>query len=470
MTNGSDASEAAGAGGITFPEGGGTTPIEEVPEVNITATAPTARIPDAQVDSVSGLNPLKISPQLIRGEGRRPIYPGAKPEEIATLIVNGAIYEDWESVWIHWSFGEPWAQFKFVATEEVYETPGRPVYDEQGIARTTWRSDAQFAPGDEFEAFLGGQPVMSGMILVRQTAYEGKAHSVTLQGVSLTWYAARASIVNEKSEYEGTYKQIVEEVLAPTCSGPKWWGKISDLPFEEPQRPSPGETIFQFLERLGRNRNVMVVSDPYGDFIFIGDHNGKKVADLLEGENILKMQAIIQQLKPHSEYISRAQQRANDQTNMSAAAQIESIRDGTAACYSPHLTPIEHPANKAETQLRANHEWDFNERIVEANITVQGWFNPLSGLRWDVGEDVYVHSPMAMLDMLMKIEAVTFTQDSRSGSLTVLKCVAPWNWNDNEWVIGPDNHHIIKEPQTTARSTGDQPPTTPPTQVPHSQK
>jgi prophage tail gpP-like protein len=459
MANG-DVSEAAGSGGLTFPEGGGTTPAPEVlPEVSV-----TAREDGKQVNSVSGLRAQDFNPLLRPSGSYRSIYPGAKNEEVATLIVNGMIYEDWESVWIHWNFGEPWAQFKFTAVEEVYQTPGAP--DEGG---KTWRSLAQFAPGDEFEAFLGGQPVMSGVILVRQTAYDAKAHSVTLQGVSLTWYAARASIIDEKSEYEGTYKDIVKKVLAPTCSDANYWGMISPLKFEEPQRPSPGETIFQFLERLGRNRNVMVVSDPYGDFLFIGDHAGEKVADLTEGENILKMQAIIKDLEPYSEYLIRGSKPATDDTNMGSAAQQESIRQGTAACYSPHLTAIEHPATKPELDLRANHEYDFNEKKVEANITVQGWFNPLSGMRWDPGEEVYVKSPMALLDMMMVIEAVTFTQDSRSGSLTVLKCVAPWNWNDTNWIIGENNHHVIQAPNDPAQSN-DNPPATPATQVPHSQR
>jgi len=402
----------------------------------------------------------------------RPIYPGAKPEEIATLIVDGLIYEDWENVWIHWSLGEPWAQFRFTATEEVYETLGTPQIDPvTGVAGKTWRSLAQFAPGDEFECLLGGQPVMSGVILVRQVAYDAKSHTVVLQGVSLSWYAARASILDEKSEFEGSFLAIAGKVLAPTCSTYKVIGSISGKPYEVPQRPSPGETIFQFLERIGRDKNVMVVSDPYGDFVFIGDHNGEVVADLLEGENILKMQAIIKDLEPYSEYVVRAHRDGNDQTNMGAAAQIESRRGGTAKCYSPHLVPIEHPATKEETDLRANHEYDFNEKIVEANITVQGWFNPLSGLRWDVGQDVYVKSPMAMLDMLMKIEACTWTQDNRGGSLTVLKCVAPWNWNDNNFQIGPNNHEIIQPPQPAAKSTPtDAPATTPPEQQPHSER
>jgi hypothetical protein len=75
-----------------------------------------------------------------------------------------------------------------------------------------------------------------------------------------------------------------------------------------------------------------------------------------------------------------------------------------------------------------------------------------------------------MLNMTMKVEAVTYTQDSSSGTLTELKCVAPWNWNDNNWQIGPGNHSAIQAPPSTtaAAVSEDTPAQTPPAQTPHS--
>ena len=50
-----------------------------------------------------------------------------------------------------------------------------------------------------------------------------------------------------------------------------------------------------------------MTSDPYGDFLFIGEHSGEYVGDLVEGGNILKCQAIIADLKAQSEFIARGQ-------------------------------------------------------------------------------------------------------------------------------------------------------------------
>ena len=144
--------------------------------------------------------------------------------------------------------------------------------------------------------------------------------------------------------------------------------------------------------------------------------------------------------------------------------------DGSAKCYNPLLTPIEHPVwTKEEVELRAKNEQMFAEgqRKVEATVTVQGWFNPRTGLRWDVGQDVRFESPMTGIDdQMMKIRTVTFTQD-KSGSLTTMVIVHPSGYNDSNFKRGLAM--ATTEQWTKARSD-DGPATSPPAQVPHSQR
>jgi hypothetical protein len=66
---------------------------------------------------------------------------------------------------------------------------------------------------------------------------------------------------------------------------------------------------------------------------------------------------------------------------------------------------------------RAKNESVWHEgTVIKANITVQGWLKP-NGLLWKEGDQVAVDSPMALLNMGLKIESTTFTQDSNSGTL-----------------------------------------------------
>jgi len=383
----------------------------------------------------------------------RGLSPSAKQEEIATLVVRDLIYEDWETVWVQASAKDPWQQFRFTAVEDDTNlwTSGAPLL--------------RFKPGDEVDIYLGGYLVLHGVILIRQVSYDAKNHGIVLQGVTLTYYAANASIISEDAQYEGSFEEIAAQVLAPTCSGYKTMGELDQTPFKPPVHANQGQAIWDFLEPLARDRKIIMTSTPYGDFLFVGEHDGEYVGDLVEGGNILKCNAIIADLKARSDFISSGQSSGSDQKNGAESAHMRASIPGTAKCYNPLLTPIEHPVwTQHEVELRAANEKMYAEGQgkVEATVVVQGWFNPKTGKRWDIYDVVRFESPMTGIDdQEMVIETVTYTQD-RNGTLTTMKIVAPWGFNDRRHTRGGG-------PLGTATSDNG-PATTPPTQTPHSQR
>jgi prophage tail gpP-like protein len=341
-----------------------------------------------------------------------------RPRETATIRVNGMDFQNWESVYVQIRWAEPYPIFRFVCAEDV------PV--------PNYWTQAQFQPGDECAIYLGGQLAISGIILIRQTAYDANSHGVTLQGVGLTWFAARASHIDKDGNFDNmTYKQIVERVLAPFESKPCYVGEINETPFKEAQI-NPGETIWDFFERLGRNIGVIVGSNQYGQMLFIGDHTSPVTGRCVEGENILRCQAIISIENWFNEYIVRNQQQGHDEMNGPMAAEQEAIAPGRLSHYSPLLTPTEQPIDRGMLHLRAANEQKWHDgTIVRATIEVQGWFRyPDNSGLWQAGDDVEVYSPSAMITQVMKIETLTFTQDSNQGTKTTLDLVVPWLLNN----------------------------------------
>ena len=70
---------------------------------------------------------------------------------------------------------------------------------------------------------------------------------------------------------------------------------------------------------------------------------------------------------------------------------------------------------------------------------------PGGGL-WRAGDLVAFVSPMTTINMGLKIQNVTFTQDSQSGTLTTLELVAPWLLKDHgDFNVGrpgaPEDQH-----------------------------
>lgn len=420
-----------------------------IPEVTITEpdTPPDPQSYDSDTILVSpGLSDIANNGDAV---GTLTPIPGTGyyDDEICTLIVDGYEFHDWESIWIQISVGVDYPRFRFTCAErEPYPLKADLL---------------QFKPGDECLIKLGGKTVMMGVIITRQVAYDGKNHGVQLEGVGITWYAARASIIDETGSYDDMdLLAIAAKVLAPTGIGMKIVGKIDMTKFKKVQAPK-GETIFNFLDKLARDRKVILAQDEKGRFVFLGEHSSEVIGDLVEGENILAMQCVITDSELNSEYFTDGATAGSDDKYGKDAGEQRATAKGTAKRYSPLMTVMEHPVwTDHEVKLRNRAETMWREGTkVEATVTVYGWFDRNHEL-WGIYQNVYVRSPMAILDMRMGIKVVTFTQDSKSGSRTTLQCVPPWALNDDssEFATGGTNIPPPADSNTVSPNTPAQTP------------
>jgi hypothetical protein len=79
--------------------------------------------------NVQGLNPTRdaaiIQSHIVSRPDLVRIDQEGNPSEIATLIVVGKVFEDWESVWVQWGWAQEFSQFKITCAErEPYPLPG----------------------------------------------------------------------------------------------------------------------------------------------------------------------------------------------------------------------------------------------------------------------------------------------------------------------------------------------------------
>jgi len=339
-------------------------------------------------------------------------------EETATLLVEGLKFVDWETVMIQHRWTEAYPTFKFTTADKL-EVP------------MDWRL-LQFKPGDECAIYLGQWLAITGVITVRQVSYDANQHGVMLQGVGITWYAGRASVLHPTGNFDNkTFEETAREVIGPTGVGVKIIGSLDSTPYQRLQVET-GETIWDFLERIARPRGIVMGSDHLGNFLLIGDHTFAPTMDLVEGVNIKKAQITIMVENIFSEYIVRGQSAATDGHSGPSAAEMEAKVAGSAKRYSPRLTPAEQPVwDQAELQKRAQNEAVWSDgTIIQATITVQGWMRPSDGALWQAGSDVRVWTPMGPLNMVLKAQTVTFMQSRGAGTETILDLVAPWFLKD----------------------------------------
>src|SRR5262245_59772626 len=330
------------------------------------------------------------------------------PDEIATLVVGGKRFDDWETVWIQHRFADSHPLFRFTAVERD------PIPE--------WWGKLQFKPGDECAIYLAGMLAITGVIIVRQVSYDGTNHGVMLQGKGLTWYASTGHIKHKNGDFSGkNFMEVATEVIGPFGIGIKTIGNINPLPYEALQL-DPGKNLWDFLEGIARPRGIVLGSDHLGNILVIDYHSFSPTYSLIEGFNILQAQVTITAEYVFSEYIARGQTAGTDSKKGTDASEQEASVGATAKRYRPLIVPAEQPVwNLAELGDRAKAEYTWNEGTqIDATITVQGWrMAPNTGL-WRAGDKIVVKSPMAMLNMPLKIKVVTFTQDRNSGTLTQL--------------------------------------------------
>lgn len=411
-----------------------------------------ALYPTGKLDANDIQSHIVSRPDLVR------IDDDGKVTEIATLVVNGKIYEDWETVFIRWSWGEQFSEFKFSCAErEPYPLPGQVL---------------QFAPGNNVDIYLGGIQVISGVIITRQVAYDANQHVVELQGVSASWFASQSSIDDKSGDYNGmSFTQIATKILGPTGVGWVPKGDIDNTPFESGATRSGGETIGQFLDRLARLRKILVTNLPDGRYQFVGDHTQPSLGELVEGINIKKMQCVISIEGAKNEYVVKGNAKGNDQKNQAEVSEQEARIPGAMPRYNKLITTMENPVwTTAELVTRAKTEKMWNEDMtkIDATVTVYGWFRPLPTViqsiaiqqlgpyyghtLWQAGDEVTVHSPMAMLyHQSLKIKTVTWMQDSTSGTQTVLNLCLPQGLNGPP-VVMPAADKALSDMEATARA------------------
>lgn len=365
------------------------------------------------------------------------------PAEVAKLEVEGMQFEDWDTVFVQHRWQDGWPLFRFSCAERAPQV-------------TDWKL-MKFKPGDRCTIWLGGILAITGIILQRQTTYDSKHHGVLLSGVGKQWASSTSSINSETKNYDGqTLTQMAGKALADVGGTLKVIGTINETPFESAQA-QPGELVFDFLDRYARQREASIGTDHLGNTLLIGEHTGELVQQLTEGENILKMQCVFSNEYMSSIYKLNAQFAVRDELQPRQTNEMQAkVAGSLTSVFRYREIVAEQPMKTmSEVQMRANYEAIQAEGTqIRAYVTVQGWLRDGQVL-WRTGDNVMVNSPMAMLNMIMKIQTATFTQDDRGGTITVLELVLPWMLGDRIYSLNTIGSFAPKPPPPATTSSNE---------------
>jgi len=350
------------------------------------------------------------------------VFP--KPEETAVLTIDGMEYRDWETVMVRQCLREhPYYHFRFTCSE------GMPLSKNWAAMR--------IIPGQLCTVELAGEMAITGLVNTRQVFYDARRHHVEIQGSSNVMALAQATAVTKTGEFKDvTFKQFASALVKP-FPGIQFLtkGQIPDTKFERISI-APGTSVLDAIEEPLRSLgSVDLTSNPKGDLVAVGDGDEGEGDTVVEGgdDNVPRASRILEGREilynpGMAKGVYGIGQRPGDNQTWGAKAAFDNFYgtsfDSMAPQYAPQVAPLEIPVwQKSFLQGRTNagRDWQVQDQVT-VFVTVQGWLKPSGGL-WEPNEFVTVISPMLVMDGGLKLttKSVTFTQDDKSGTRTVLE-------------------------------------------------
>lgn len=349
---------------------------------------------------------LPFSAQMMAGAG----------SELCQVTCNGQIFEGWTDVSVKRSIQDAAAVFQLTVTEAS---------DASG-AIMGW----QIRPGDPIQIRLGGVQVIDGYVDVRQASYDAQSHGVEIAGRSRTADAVEAAAVTQAGRPAGPFAgyaldEIARALLDPLSIGLSVLGDIgAAFPMVTVQ---VGESVFEVIERLARLRGFRVTDDAHGNLVLADQKPATDDAPgLVEGVNILRANATMDVSALSSELYVYGQATGSDEaTGADVSGQSAQASNDQMPRPRPKVIVLEQPGGKEDMKSRADRE--IAQQAAEQariQIMVQGW-QTASGDLWAPGGAVKVTSPMLLIDRVMAIAAVEFTQNDQDGTMTTLDLITP---------------------------------------------
>jgi prophage tail gpP-like protein len=323
-------------------------------------------------------------------------------EPQAILKVNGAFYGGWKTVRVGLSIESVSGYFELSVTNRW------PLQNEPRDIRVQ----------DACEVLLGDVPVIVGTVDDVDIEYDAQQHSITVRGRDKT-----AEIIDCAAQYKtGSFDNLSLTDIATRLAQPHGVSVRATVSVGDKFKKhsiTPGETIFETLELLARQRGVLLMPDN-GNMQITKPGTERLNTVLKTGENILTGSVQRSRRERFSKYIVYGQTQGFDLSGGETASGPKGEAIDTAInSKRTRVIIAEGAANAKDCSTRAI--WARNVaagRSERAVYTVQGW--TYDGVNvWPVNKLLPVDDTIANVHRDLLIASVAFVKDE-NGTITEL--------------------------------------------------
>ena len=319
------------------------------------------------------------------------------------LRVDGQDYGGWTMVQVRRSLDTVCGTFELSVSERW---PGR--------ARR-WAVTA----GDACQVLINGQVVITGWVDDVEARYESDAHEILVRGRDRTGDLVDCCRDEKPDEWSGAkLEAIAAELCRPFGIGVH---AAADTGQALPHcKFNEGETVFSFIEKLARQRAVLVHSDPRGDLVLARAGEGGQAGDALElGVNVKAGSSQVSHRERFSRYTVKGQGAGFEGAMPEIyAGPAGHSQDQGVRRFRPFVVLAECQGLDVSHQDRAR--WEASSRAGKAlklTYQTQGWWQR-DGRVWPLNAMVRVRDAYFGLDRELLVVGLTWRLDNRGGAVT----------------------------------------------------
>lgn len=331
---------------------------------------------------------------------------GTTEENAAVFYVNKKKYEGFKNIRLSRSLTSLTGSFEIV------------IVDKFDVEKT----DFELKPGLEISCTVGDTPVYKGYIDKLAISLAPGSRNVTISGRDKTGDLVDCSHIGRNEFNNMKLEAIAKELVKP-------FG-IEVYVFADTGAPfvkftiTQGDTVFQALEKLAKQRNLLLTSSPIGNLVFEKKGIIRSSTELVEGYNIKQGGIEFDNTERFSKYYVKSQAVGllglpADTNSPKGFAEDEGINR-----YRPIVILNESQGDGKTAQQRA--EWEASLRSAKActvSVVVVGWTQK-GGEIWATNQLVNIDSQSLGIKQQMLISKVNF-ELSENGKITELELIRP---------------------------------------------
>jgi len=335
-------------------------------------------------------------------------------EEI-TLRVDGQIYGGWQKVRINRSLRDVAGDFELSLTRKWDDAKAMVI-----------------KPGSACTVHIGSDLALTGYVDDFIPSYDAEAVEWVVQGRSKTSDLVDCSAIYKSGQWQNvSLDRVARDLCAPfgikvmvEC---ELGDKFQRVTIEQ------GETCFELLDRLAKQRAILLTTNEAGDLVLTQASDTDMGASLVLGGktgNILAARGKFSMRDRASEWIVKGSGYGGGSTwdataTSTLAGQKSTITDPGVTRYRPRIIIAEDITTAAGASKRG--QWQKQRSIGEGTqteATVAGWrtqgMKGDTGPLWRINRMCPIKDEIQGLDARWLIVTVSFSEDDKNGRETVL--------------------------------------------------